>query len=463
MKALLPILFLLLTTWSFGQVQELPNGSFEDWKKRDHFKPSSYFSPTRNVLRTEDAKTGKYALKLVNTYIENSRGTRSYIRNIDANSSLRGFGFQDDPLSLVFWSKHDLAEHDTARIYVRFNYQGDYKGAVDFRFTGSTNDEWVKYSVPINWSGARTPDTVLMYFYSYADYGVDGDGWVIFDDVHFEKIGKRMQDLPNFDFEDWYNVGVDYPDEWRSVDLLVYDTYYSFLYEQAIFKVEGEEAYNGGASLLIKNYDNYGTPRVGYCYYGTENNDYYTPAFPVNDTFKYLQGYYKYLPDGDAQKDTARILFRTWEKGSSKSYDNLYLTESKDWKFFSMPINYYNESARPDSGAFIAYSTSTDSIHGFNSRLYLDELKLVMEPQPANIKPLNPLVAVYPNPVGQTLFVETKEAGSLTIINSLGQRVQNTPIIEGKNQVHFQPSAPGIYHLTLSTSKNIWTKKILKK
>jgi hypothetical protein len=79
---------------------------------------------------------------------------------------------------------------------VRFNYQGDYKGAVDFRFTGSTNDEWVKYSVPINWSGARTPDTVLMYFYSYADYGVDGDGWVIFDDVHFERLANGCRIYP---------------------------------------------------------------------------------------------------------------------------------------------------------------------------------------------------------------------------------------------------------------------------
>lgn len=463
MKNLLLTFSILISASLLAQVQDLPNGNFEEWKKRDHYKPSNYFSPTRNVFRTEDARTGNYALKLVNTYQEGTRGTRSYIRNVDANSGLEGFRFTGDPLSLVFWSKHDLAEHDTARVYARFNYRGGYKGVVDFRFTGKTFDQWVKYSIPINWNGARIPDTVLLYFYSYADYGVDGDGYVIFDDVHFEKIGQRIEDLPNFGFEDWYNVGVDYPDEWRSIDLLVYDSYYTFLLEQSVFKVEGEEAFNGGTSLMIKNYDNYGNPRAGYCFYGTDNNDYFTPAFPVSDTFKYLQGYYKYLPDGDERKDTARLIFRTWEKGSGRSYDNLYLTESKDWKFFSMPINYYNASARPDSGAFIAYSTSTDSIHGFNSKLYLDELKLVMEPQPASIKVINPLAAVYPNPADKYIVLDAQEAGLLTIRNSLGQSIQTQEIKNGSNRVMLNTDSPGIYYLTLSTKKNIWTKKILKK
>ena len=273
--------------------QTIPNGDFENWEVRDHYKLNGWYSPTQNVERTTDAKVGKYALKLSNTYSASSNGTKGYVRNIDYSNrdTLNGFAFEGDALSLVFWSKHNLAAGDTARAYVVFREEGVYKGKVDFRFSGSTNGEFVKYNVPLEWSSSRTPDSVWVYLYSYIANKVQGDGYVIYDDVHFEKIGERMPDFTNADFEDWHNIGVDFPSNWRSVDLAVYDTYNSFLYSKSNFKVTGEDAFAGGTSLLVKNYDNYGTPRYGYCYLGTENNDYYTPHFQFTDTFQYLQGY----------------------------------------------------------------------------------------------------------------------------------------------------------------------------
>ena len=62
-------------------------------------------------------------------------------------------------------------------------------------------------------------------------------------------------------------------------------------------------------------------------------------------------------------------------------YDILYLPASSEWKFFTLPINYYSKTAMPDSAALIIYSGKTDSVRGPNSSLYIDELKLVMEPK----------------------------------------------------------------------------------
>src|SRR5210317_558878 len=131
MKSYFTTFLLILSFGLLAQTQDIPNGDFEDWSIRDHYKPDGWYAYLRNSLRTTDAKVGNYALKLVNTYKEGTRGTRSYVRNIDYNNldEIDGFAFDGDPLSLVFWSKHDLAEHDTARINVRFNYQGSYKGS----------------------------------------------------------------------------------------------------------------------------------------------------------------------------------------------------------------------------------------------------------------------------------------------------------------------------------------------
>ena len=113
----------------------------------------------------------------------------------------------------------------------------------------------------------------------------------------------------------------------------------------------------------------------------------YTPHFPI-DTFKYLQGYYKYIPDGD---DTARINLRTWGKGQYKSNDNFYLSAASNWTFFAFPINYYTSPIMADSAGLIFYSGKTDSVRGPNSSLYLDNLELVMQPKSMGINAINEL------------------------------------------------------------------------
>ncbi len=447
--------------------QTIPNGDFESWETRDHYKLEGWYSPTRNVERTSDAKVGKYALKLVNTYSATSNGSTGYVTSIDYNNKqeLNGFAISGEPLSLVFWSKHDLALGDTARAYVVFREKGTYRGKVDFRFSGTTNGQFVKYSVPIEWNGIHTSDTAWINLYSYIKNKVSGDGFVIFDDFHFENIGKRTGDIVNHDFEDWDNIGVDYPSIWRSIDLLVYENYTSFLADQSIYQIKGKDAFRGGTSLLIKNYDNYGSPRSGYCYIGTENNDYYTPSFPFTDTFKYLQGYYKYLPAGD---DTARINFRAWQAGSSRSYNNFYFHEPvSEWTFFSMPIVYDPSRYQPDSAALIIWSTSTDSIHGFNSSIYLDNLELVMEPTPLKLSVQENTLAysVFPNPTKDFLYLDLlykkkPENFNCWATNTLGQSSKLTTEDNfNSKRIDVSSLSPSVYFLTIQEG-NTFSKPI---
>ena len=437
--------------------QNIPNGDFENWETRDHQKLNGWYSPTKNVERTTDAKVGNYALKLNNTYSATGNGTKGYVRSIDYNNrdTLNGFAFSGDALSLVFWSKHDLAVGDTARAYVVFREEGSYKGKADFHFSGSTNGEFVKYNVPLEWSSSRTPDSVWVYLYSYIDNKVQGDGYVIFDDMHFENIGQRLPDFTNNDFEDWNNIGVEFPSDWRSTDLLVYDTYTSFLTDSATQRVTDEHPKFNNA-LLIKNYQSGENVRHGYCYVGTENNQTYRRSFPVEDSFAYIQGYYKYFPDGP---DTARILYRTWSGTRTLSYKDNYISEpSSEWKFFSFPIDYYREEV-PDSAVLVAWSSKLSEGGGIGTKLYLDNLKLVMEPTPLklSVKEYTSQYNVYPNPAKDLLYINALKSISITeqnfscwVMNAQAQMIELNVQGEGQQKkIDISQLSPSVYFLMI--------------
>lgn len=461
-------LFLILSFLAFFDctAQNIPNGNFERWEKRDHFQLSGWFSPTARVERTTDAKSGNYAIKLVNEYIEGENGRTAYTRTIDYGNkaAINGLAARADALSVAFWCKYDLAPGDTARLYTVLRENGSYRGQVDFRFTGTSNDEYVKFSVPIEWnsSGSRQFDSAWVHLFSYVENVVDGDGYVIFDDIHFENIGDRTGEFYNSSFEDWENVGLDFPSNWRSVDLLVYDTYTSFLNTKSCVFVSPENSNLGNISLMIQNYMSGTNVRRGYAFVGEENDDYYTPHFPFADTFRYLQGYYKFLPDGP---DTARINFRTYATGrGTRSNNNLYLHEKKEeWTFFSMPLS-YNDAINPDSAALIFYSGNDDGgEYGIGTRLFLDNLELVMSPEPAKLSVLEEAAirTYYPNPTSGKVYIKTSHSiQRVQAISMLGQKTM-LPYVSGT--IDLSHLSDGLYVITLQTTDNkMHTLKIKK-
>jgi hypothetical protein len=454
------ITFIFLTTLHFFvHAQNVPNGDFEKWRIRDHYKPAGMTATIRNAERSTDSWEGNYSLKLSNTFIPSSRGYRSYAFNVDKAKNIDGVAFTGDALSIAFWTKYDLAYGDTARVYVILRDKGVYKGKVDFRFTGTSQGEWVKYSVPIEWTSSHSVDSVWINLYSYADYGVDGDGYVLFDDIHFTNLDERQMDFENHGFENWDNIGINYPNGWRSLDLLYYDTYYSFFYEPTVFQVQGEDAFQGESSMLVKNAKSNGSggSRYGYCFLGLENNDYYTPFFSI-DTFKYLQGYYKYIPDGD---DTASINLRTWGKGAYKSNDYYYLGPAAEWTFFAFPINYNTSAIKADSAALIFYSGKTTDVRGPNSSLYLDNIELVMEPKSLGIEKIHRANQIYPNPFEHTITIQCYDNDILSIYNGMGKLIAQRAVLPGKNQIHLTQLSSGLYFI--KTHKQSWTTKVIKR
>ena len=462
MKYIFTYLIISICTLAFAQ--NIPNGDFEDWQKRNHYSLNSWYSTLKNVERTTDAKEGQYAIKLTNTYSATSNGTRGLARNLDLNNKekINGDAVSGDALSISFWCKYDLAVGDTARFYVILREEGVYKGKVDFRFTGSSSDEFVKFAVPIEWntSGNRQIDSAWFYLYSYVETVVDGDGYVIFDDIAFENIGERVGSFRNSGFENWDTTAIEYPNAWRTIDLREYDNFTRYLPAQSAFKVEGDSAFIGN-SLKIQSYNHNGETRTGYTYIGSEDKHATSRSFAINDTFQYLQGYYRYV---DAPQDSVRILMRTYQGSSTMSSANYYLHETEDWTFFSLPINYGNSTGTPDSAMIRIWSGTATPEDDKYPALYLDNLKFTLEPTPLKlgVAELEQEVTFYPNPTSGFLHLKTQEQYvSATLTNVLGQ---SQDIYLSNNIVDLKEEPSGLYYLTLYTAEGkVSTIKVQKR
>lgn len=434
--------------------QNIPNGGFENWESYPVLQLDSFYTPRVNVYRTTESFVGRYALRMDNTLNSSGTGVRGYVTNVISGVQ-SGTYFKGDVLSVVFFAKYDLAEGDSARVYVRFMEGAALRGTINFFMTGKS-DGWVKHSVPIIWYGPRTPDNVQIYMYSsYRTYPKD-TGYILIDDLRFENIGKRPMDIFNHDFEIWEDVGINYPTEWSSLDLLT-EQGNSSLAEDAVYR--SNDAHGGNYSLRVGNYWSNGSRR-SYAFIGSELADYYTPAFPMNDKYNFLEGYYKY-PCKAA--DSARMEFRTFVGGKNSSFTRTYLHPTDYWTYFYMPITYYNayKDSMPDSAAYIAWSSAVGTPEDSGAYLLLDDLNLVTERTVTGIEPVSVAPEIYPNPTQGIVNLNLNQEFTLEIFNSNGVRVHVIELTAGTHSIDLSSHPKGLYYFQLANDKQQWKTKIM--
>ena len=132
-----------------------------------------------------------------------------------------------------------------------------------------------------------------------------------------------------------------------------------------------------------------------------------------------------------------------------------------------MPIVYDASRYQPDSAALIIWSTNTDSIHGFNSSIYLDNLELVMEPTPLklSVKENTLAYSIFPNPTKDFLYLDLlsnmkSENFSCWVMNTLGQSSKLT-VEDHSNSKRIDVSSltRSVYFLTIQEG-NTFSKPI---
>jgi hypothetical protein len=436
--------------------QNVPNGDFEQWDTNNNFIIDNYIFYGQ-VNRTEDAYEGSYALRLNNYGDENGPYYASSLYNIDwaAPSNLDKFAFSGDVLSMVFQSKYNLAPGDSAYIYASFWEKGDFKGDVNIYVTGNSNDQFVKFNSPITWNSARTPDSVFIGMRSKIGNGAPlGEGFMIVDDLHFENIGYRPEEIVNHGFEQWTNNGVRYPRYWNTIDYHATKHWGGFLQNPSV--VENTNAYSGFGCLELNVFENWGSLSNSWAFHENAKDQSWRPAFAVSEGYKYLQGFYQYTSDAN---DTGNIELNMFKDGSYYGEGEIQFAPSTTgWTFFSFPITYYNDTF-PDSCVIRINATSTTPQSG-NTKLLIDNLKLINSPNSASTKSLkNNSILLYPNPTrSEFKIVANFSVDSYEIYNVLGSKVQ-TGI---SKKVNISDLESGTYTVHIIGSNSRLTSKIIK-
>lgn len=202
MKKTLVLLAALLTV-SFAWAQQLPDGSFEEWKTGKNYQGDTYddlanpFWQTLNVLSTlppemgtgpvvvfkEQGKTGfcprmesnQLTLGEKTIFLPGVVGAMTVI--IDKQTAQFGRPYTGRPTALKGFMKYKPVEKDSAAIFVEVYKTSEngqrqkitrneviYKDAIE---------EWTEFEIPLEYLSDETPDSICVLFVSSAGYDFD--------------------------------------------------------------------------------------------------------------------------------------------------------------------------------------------------------------------------------------------------------------------------------------------------
>ncbi|MGB1038799.1 MAG: T9SS type A sorting domain-containing protein, partial [Bacteroidia bacterium] len=213
--------------------------------------------------------------------------------------------------------------------------------------------------------------------------------------------------------------------------------------------------------LKISNFQSWGTDiGEGYCFTGDTVTHGWTPAFSINQQYKFLQGYYKFDQQGN---DTAEVAFNVFLLGNALGEGSIKFGDTKDeWTFFSIPVTYYLPLT-PDAATLRLVSANNNQTSNLGTTLYLDELEFTNELR--NTVSTNDgsfeNITVYPIPFENHINFNC-EGGQYKISNMNGQIVANGHATNGKNKIALNHLPRGVYILTIEDNNKKWQQKIIK-
>lgn len=451
------MLLALLVGMIVNAQKNIPNGNFEDWgvHKTDVL---DNWEVSGAVSQSTDAYAGTKSIRLENEFSSKTRGfvtTGPFVGN-----KLIGVPYNEQPLSMRFRAKYDLALGDQAQVACLFTYKGNTIAFANLTIEGSSNDTFAYFSVPITWQLSTNPDTVAI---ALSSLNLDasefnGDGYIIFDDLHFASISTRNKALPNGDFENWSTETRDDLTSWYTSDDYLFDIS-GFLFPTPLV-AQSNKGRSGtkGVELTTKEINNDLIP--GMIIVGDNFINVERPTFAMNNRWKYFEGYYQYKPVNGDSAFFAAFLFKSGIPIGGVQFTVDQTVTS--YTYFSKEITYYTTVA-PDSAVVFITSSNPDESRGNGSWLLLDDIQFSDNNSSVFDINLNKLT-VYPNPFTDKIHftgIDQMIGADFTIVDVLGKPV-TSGILTRNLTVDLSDQIPGVYVLHI-TGKHVNTTKILIK
>lgn len=209
MKLWLSALYLFLTCVSC-YAQQLPNSGFENWSLRgDYIEPDGWISTNafaaNGTVETcypfEDAKSGKWAMKLESRIDPLTKDTLQAILVLGEDYNFPGIPYNQRPTSLKFNYKHNLKDTALAAIFLtKWNtqtYKRDTIGLAAHFFTDNASN-YKALNIPINYNSNSRPDTCIVVFLSSLKSKPNPNNFLLIDDLELTgNVNVGANELPS--------------------------------------------------------------------------------------------------------------------------------------------------------------------------------------------------------------------------------------------------------------------------
>jgi len=293
------------------------------------------------------------------------------------------------------------------------------------------------------------------------------------DSIHF--TGSETP-FPNGDLENWEDVTLEEPDDWGTINFMMFMT-------DTISVTKTMDAFDGDYAARIQTVtfvegEKEEENLLGYITNGTFGEDGPTGGLAVDLNPFMVTGYYKYLPQ---ETDTALAVVYTYRydfEGDSIveiEEQTIRLPETDEYTYFEIVMD-YNGQPKADTVNISFASSNFAEIGGdepyLGSVLFLDQLSITYYPVDIATYDLNTGVSVFPNPSSGQVTIEIEgNFNELVIYDILGNVVRNlyssslkelqhTILWDGCNQYGNQ-LPDGLYFGKINSENHSTTFKVL--
>lgn len=428
------IVFFLLSS-NILSSQPIKNNGFENWttdtlfQEPEGFQTSNFWSYANtgeaNVVKTGDSFMGGYAARLATLGSpDDTIQGMMVLGEIEQDGIGGGIPFVERPTTVKAYLKHDIMPDDTALFFVAFMKQGEAIGEMVGQITGKM-DTYYLFEQTVVWFSQDDPDSLHCVISSSNLDNLQYVGSNLYvDSIHFS--GTEVP-FPYGDLENWTDVIIEEPDDWGTINFLMFMT-------DTISATKSTDAHEGNYAARVQTVGSIEDEEdnlFGYITNGTFGDDGPEGGLEVDLNPFMVTGYYKYIPQ---ESDTALAAVYTYRydfDGDSiieLEEQTIRLPETDEYTYFEIIMG-YNSQPKVDT---INISFASSNFEGIGSGepylgsvLFLDQLNITYYPVDVAVYESNTNFSVFPNPSTGKVTIEIEgEFDKLMIYDILGSVVK---------------------------------------
>jgi hypothetical protein len=444
---------------------EIPNWDFEIWDTSITEKLSRWqqVGPAEKVASFD----GGHAVKLA-TYVYGGRKQPGAVFYGQPTEALGGGGipFTGRPDSVVAYLNYDIAPADTGMVLVILKRQGQSISENIFSIIGSTGNNFVRFSRPLDYQSLLSPDTMVVGFIN--SFNQDGNHNVnsvmSVDKVSFP---GTVDTIPNADFENWQPDTLETARNW-------FVSAYELISFGRLFQ-KTTDSYSGLYALRINNPVPLQTAGIVMgAAQSPENN---SPAFAIHHLPITVNGYFKYFPVGHDSLIVQLLLF----SHDSIAAVAMFTCDStvSQYQPFSAMVNYFPGFTQLDSASLKIYSTGWESsVNSGNTYVMIDAITFdaLLDTDYVDTVVVSAIekntpqksILIYPNPASAFIYIKAEDFSTdvqITITDIQGREVEQLSLLDFTNEVYalnISRYQPGIYILAAQSEGKLVSKKFIK-